>query len=347
MTYFNHRRDLIRFLALLCGAAALCAGVVAAVLYSARLELQKGVATLKRGKEKIAISAGGAPLALQVGDELTLQKDSSARISLTGRNAIGIDQKSSVVLNEFKVSPRARKVGVDLTLKSGKIMPAIYKPVKKAGETEKRIAEREEAWTYDFRTAVGKGVVSGASFVGEIIRETKKRYTVNARAGNPRVRQENLLIQLASAVTVDEGPPLEVTANPANERPILAAWVGSVMLVLQPGQSVQIEVTDTGRVKVTNLSADQPLYACEWDSLPVLEVPAEGGEAEFEVIETDVETEAALTHMGNLAGTIYETYPQAFPPEEVPPVEAAPLEGEGEDEGAFEELPRIIISPNE
>jgi len=142
-----------------------------------------------------------------------------------------------------------------------------------------------------------------------------------------------VLIQLASGVTVNEGPPFTVTADPTNTSPIVCAYIGSVVFVLQPGQSVEIVVTETG-VRIINLSPDQPLYAIGWDGVPV-EIPP-GGDHEFGVLDTEIDRDRALSHIDDLVGRLGEAFPEALEQAEGP-IDLLEMIGEPrEDQGGFQ-----------
>jgi len=305
------KRGVIGLLAFLAATGIVCGGIYAVGTFSARVELRKGAGTIKRGEARVPIVLGAAPQSLRVGDTLALPKGSAARITFSGKNAVEIEGKSCVVLERLRFSPQKRAVAVGLSLQAGKIEPSIYEPAKEE-------IKKGKAWKYDFQVAVGKGVVSGASFVGEIVRQTEKRYKVDARAGRPIVQHGAVLVRLRSAVTVDEGPPFVVTASGRNETAIVAAYVGSVVFVLQPGQSVQIEWTGD-EVRLMNLSPTQTLCACEWDGVPLVEIKP-GEQWSFGIVETEIGRERALAHIGQITGLIRETMPEALlpPPVEVP-----------------------------
>ncbi len=330
MTSGDGRRRWRSALAMVGAVGILLGGIAASVLYSARVELSKGTGSMKSGETVIALAAGEAPRPLPEGYQLTLNEKSSARISLTGKNAVDIAEKSAVTLSKFRVSREQGTVVLGMDLAKGTIKPSILEAAKRP-----RRERDEESLTYDFQTTIGTGVLTGTSFVGEIVRESDTKYTVDAKAGKPVLQDGDVLIQLASGVTVDAGPPMTVEASASNSGPVLVAYLGAVVFVLQPGQKVQIDILD-GRVRLTNLS-DQPLYAASWDGSDIVDI-GPGGSHEFSVIEDDVDRERGLSHMDDLAGDIGEQFPGAFPP---------PPGLEGGYTGQFMEIPRQLISPNQ
>ena len=298
--------------------AIVAAGLFAAGVFSARLELQKGAASLHRGSTVTPVKAGTGARTMQPGDRLVLQKASSARISLSGKNSLQVDEKSSVVLNALKVSPEKRKVDLDVTVQRGTIKPFIYK------RTAEEVKEKR-GWAYDFLTRVGRSVVRGDSFVGLVERPADKLYTVDVLQGTPTVmyptiQEQNILIKMGSALTVDEGPPLTLGADPDNKEPLLCSYLGAVIFLLEPGQEVSLEWDEEGRVILTNMSDELPLRACSWVGAP--SVTIQPGESRvFDVVEPKVNRRMGLRHMEAVGSRVFGV---AVGPERLVPVGIEP-----------------------
>lgn len=336
------RRNITKTRGLSVGLGLTVAGLLSGGICAAEIECEfsvtRGSAMLKRGQE-VSKLAQTASRSLRVGDRVTTGANSSARICLGGKNVIVMEEKTSVVLSKLrflleKPLLEIRTVSVGLSLEAGTLKPFIYEPEK----PKKKKREARRAFAYDLQVIIGEGVVRGPSFVGKIVRHSRKKYTVDVYEGRPVLRRGKVVIRLGSAVTVDEGPPFTVVADPANETPVVAAGVGSVVFVLQPGQSVSIEVTETG-VRITNLSPNLPLHVCAWGGVPLSIEP--GGSADFAIVEQDVSHTRALSHIRRVTGLISDAFPEAFPPTGPPPsevpVEIIELPGQPrEDQGGVE-----------
>ena len=305
---------------------------------SSSFAVTKGKGSLKRGETVMEMPVGTSPRVLSVGDMVSTAPKSEARISLRGEDAVELTEKTSVVLRKLRLSVEKRIITLALSLEAGTVKPVVRGPTKEQ-------IKKEKAPTYDFQIMIGEAVVSGPKFVGMVVRGPKGKYTVDAYEGKPIVQHGKLIIQLASGVTVNPGPPMTVAALATNTEPIIVAYVGVGAFVLQPGQSIavgsqgwvyrlrpedhdlleatpfQVDVLPDGRVRITNLSS-QPLYAASWDGVAA-EIPP-GASNDFEVVEAEVEPADALAHINDeLVPLLRDTFPDAFPP----PVGAPPSEG--------------------
>ena len=281
---------------------------------SSSFAVTKGKGSLKRGETVMEVPARASPRVLSVGDVVSTAPKSEARISLRGEDAVELTEKTSVVLRKLRLSVEKRIITLALSLEAGTVKPVVRGPTKEQ-------IKKEKAPTYDFQIMIGEAVVSGPKFVGMVVRGPKGKYTVDAYEGKPIVQHGKLIIQLASGVTVNPGPPMTVAALATNTEPIIVAYVGVGAFVLQPGQSIQVDVLPDGRVRITNLSS-QPLYAASWDGVAA-EIPP-GASNDFEVVEAEVEPADALAHINDeLVPLLRDTFPDAFPP----PVGAPPSEG--------------------
>lgn len=295
------------------------AGVVPGAQPSVDLKVTRGTVTLKRAEQATAMTAPSAAVALRAGDVLAAKEESAALVLLGGKGALELAQESSAALRGLDYSEEDRTVTVTVALATGAVRVLPYRMPK----PEKEPAPEEPAVRCDLRAQVGGSTIPCGAFAGQIALHAKGRYTIRASAGAAIVQLGRILMKLKSAIAINEGPPLTVTADPKNETPVLVGCVGAAVLALRPGQSVAIEVLED-RVRVTNLSATEPLYGCRWEGLPFELGPGEV--MEFEIIEEEVEMSRALAHMERMRTVLSGAFPEVFPPEVAAPPEAALLE---------------------
>ncbi len=303
----------------LIGFAAL-AGATQAAEPSADFKATRGTVGLRRAGEVTAMTAASAAAPLRAGDVLKAEKESAALVLLGGTGALELAGDCAVALQKLDYSEEDRTLTVTFSLAAGAVRVLPYRMPKP--ETE--VPPQELPLRYDLRVQVAASTVLCGAFEGEIALHAEGPYTVRSTKGTAVVQLGRILIRIRSAVTIDEGPPLTVTADPKNEAPVLVGCVGAAVLALRPGQSVAVEVLED-RVRVTNLSATEPLYGCRWEGLPFVIGPGEV--VEFAIIEGDVEVGRALAHMERMRAVLSAAFPEAFPPEVAAPPEAVRAEG--------------------
>jgi len=304
-------------------AGTVLAGAASGAQPSVNLKATRGAVTLTRAEQGTAVTAVtalSAAVALRAGDVVAAKGESAALVLLGGRGALELAQKSSATLRGLDYSEQERTVTVTVALATGAARVLPYGTPKP--ETEP--TPQEPPVRYDLRLEVGRSTIPCGAFAGQIALHAKGRYTIRASAGAAIVQLGRILMRLRSAIAIDEGPPLSVTADPKNEASVLVGCIGAAVLALRPGQSVAIEVLE-GRVRVTNPSATEALYGCRWEGLPFEIGPREV--AEFQIIEEEVEMSRALAHMERMCAVLSGAFPEVFPPEVAAPPEAALPEG--------------------
>ena len=305
MTHLGQKTSFVFLPVLLSGLGLLWGGLEADKL-SAQFAVSKGKGRVKRAEAVIELAVGSESRSLKAGDQVSTAEKSAARIALGDKDAVELMEKTSVVFRKLRLSPEKRIITLALSLEEGTVKPSVRGPTKEE-ITKKKVP------TYDFQVMIGEAVVSGPRFVGKVVRGPKGEYTVDAYEGKPIVQHGKLFIQLASGVTVNPGPPLTVTALPTNTEPVVAAYIGAVVFVLQPGQSVRVDVLPDGSVRITNMGP-QPLYASSWDGSPIAVPP--GGSHSFDVVETEADLGLARAHVETIVDTVIDTtFPDAFPGE--------------------------------
>lgn len=304
-------------LALVAAAAVVCGGLSAAGP-TADLSASKGAVTLASGVNVSGMKTGDAPQSLKVGDVVSTGDEAGAKISLSKKDVLRLAANSSVTIKKWELSPDKKKLAVTVSLDRGSLTVDVKKAKRKV--------------VCDLEVVVGQAVLSGNDFKGKVVLLEAGNYSVNVTRGTPLLQSGRTLVRLASGVTVNEGPPMTITASADNDGPVPAAYIGVVGLVLLPGQSVSLEVTDDG-LRMTN-TGDKPLYFCPWERNAPQELPP--GESVLLAIPELVEGEDKVKdgdrtaqHFDRIIQWIRDQFRDVFPPVRKPWRRAAGEPGEG------------------
>ena len=241
-------RYLASLLALMAAAAVVC-GTLSAADPTADLSASRGAVTLASGANVSAMKTGDAPQSLKVGDVVSTGDTAGAKISLSKKDVLRLAANSTVTIQKWELSPNKKALAVAVSLDSGVLTIDVRKVKGKV--------------VCDLEVAVGQAVLSGNDLAGKVSLLAAGNYSVNVTRGTPLLQSGRTLVRLASGATVNEGPPMTITASAGNDGPLPVGYIGVVGLVLLPGQSVSLEATDDG-LRVTN-TGGKPLYFCPWD----------------------------------------------------------------------------------
>jgi len=317
MKKIARRSYLASVLALVAAAAVVC-GSPSAADPTADLSASKGAVTLASGANVSGMKTGDAPQSLKVGDVVSTTDEAGAKISLSKKDVLRLAANSSVTIKKWELSRNKKELAVTVSLDRGSLTVNVKKAKRKV--------------VCDLEVAVGQAVLSGNDFAGKVVLLETGHYSVDVTRGTPLLQSGRSLVRLASGVTVSEGPPMTITASADNDGPVPAAYIGVVGLVLLPGQSVSLEVTDDGLI-MTN-TGDKPLYFCPWEKNAPQELqPGESvplpipdlGIGEDEVKDGD----RTAKRFDLIIQWIRNAFPEVFPPAPKPWRRAADEPGDG------------------
>lgn len=266
----------------------------------AQVTVEKGTCRLVRNGSVLNLKEGITWRWVEVGDSLATAGGSRAVVKLDGCGEIVLGEEASIQIVKMNLPGRKGSGEAQVHHQQGAISAEVGSPKKLTGKGRCELGIR-----------IGQSVVRGTRYRTETAYVEAGRYHVSVPAGRARIEHDSgLLALLGSGVTIDDGPPVTITADPDNEFPIALSQAGSVVYALAPGQSVSLERVDGGYL-LTNLGEGTPVHAIEWDGAPAVQVQP-GEQRLFPVTETDIDPDRIHSHTVLLARVLKETYPKAL-----------------------------------
>jgi hypothetical protein len=264
----------------------------------AQVTVEKGRCRLIRNGSELNLKEGITWRWLEVGDSLAMAEESRAVVKLDGCGEIVLGPEASVQVVQMDLPGKKGTGEAEVHLQQGAISAVVGSPKKPTGKGRCELGIR-----------MGQSVVRGSRYRTEMAFLEDGRYHVSVPAGRARIEHDSgLLALLGSGVTIDDGPPVTIIADPDNEFPIALSQAGSVVYALAPGQSLSVERTDGG-YRLTNLGEGTPVHAIEWDGAPAVQIQP-GEQRLFPITETDIDADRIYNHTILLARVLSETYPK-------------------------------------
>jgi len=300
-----------------CCVMFLCAAFAQA---APTLKVQQGTATVTIGKDEFKLNAASLSRELVGGEKISTGERSIAVVEVCRECLLFVDEKTTVVLREIK-SPKGKVAGVvRLELKAGSVRSQCCRPEPKKDDAKK---EKKKFPVVSFEVNAGEMTACGRSFSGHITRLPERAYEAGVTCGLMTLEHGKLLavLQGKQSLLLKRGS-FTVTADAENEGYITYSYVGAVVMLLAPGQSVLIEPTEDGEaVFITNLDPSRPLYATSWDGI-IMDQLTPGRRKLYGVLEPVVPCMRAMAHISTLSNRLMQFVMEVeVPSEEVrPPV---------------------------
>jgi len=301
-----------------CCVMSLCAALAQAA--APTLKAQQGTATVTVGEDEFKLDATSPPRELVGGENISTGKKSVAVVEVCRDCLLFVDEKTTVVLREIK-PPKGKVAGVvRLELKAGSVRSQCCRPEPKKGEVKK---EKKKFPVVSFEVKVGEMTARGRSFSGHITRLPERAYEAGVTCGLMTLEHGKLLavLQGKQSLLLKRGS-FTVTADAENEGYVTYSYVGAVVMLLAPGQSVLIEPTEDGKaVFITNLDPSRPLYATSWDGI-IMDQLTPGRRKLYGVLEPVVSYMRAMAHISTLSNRLmrFVMEIEVLPEEVRPPV---------------------------
>ena len=309
------RRELGRTVLVIWGVVALSAALAQA---APSVRVQRGLATVVVAEDQFKLDTTSPARSLAGGEKIGTGEKSLAAIEVHRDCLLCLEEKTSVVVRQIS-SPQDKTPGVvRLDLEAGSVRWQCCRPERKELEAGK---EKQKLPVVDFEVKVGDMIARGRNFSGHIARLPEDAYEASVTCGLLTLQQGKLLavLQAGQSVTVEDS--FKVSAGKENVGYVPLAYVGAVVMLVAPGQSVLVKATIDGKaVYVTNLHANKWLYATGWDGI-IMDQLVPGERKLYGVIEPVVPYLRALAHLSTLSGRLIEYIAgKEAPPEIRPPV---------------------------
>ena len=282
----------------------LIAGIVGILVFASvqpaagqRLQVTSGKATVQVDDQSRELGSGQA-MAVQPGAKVTVPEGARAAVQVTKGCSVILEEKSVVKLNKVQ-APVGEKAGVvNAELLKGGLRTDVIPPA------ETREGKQKQP-KVNFAINVGQMNATGTSFSGRIARLEEKSYRAQTTRGKMQIEEGYLLVRLSGEQAVTRlTSSIILKAAKNNKGPVAVAFSGAMIMQLQPGQSSRLEPMEgpTG-VWVHNLDSEDPLQVTNWEGLPARTL-APNQRRLFVVVERDVPTKLAWTHLEDIAGEI-------------------------------------------
>jgi hypothetical protein len=266
-----------------------------------RVTVEEGTCRLVRNGSVLNLKEGIQWRWVEAGDRLVTADKSRAVMQMGDCGEVVLPPKSAVQVVTMNLPEKKGTGQAELHHQEGRLITT----VGVGGKGKSAVRGR-----CDVRIKVGKTTVRGFRYVAETsyLNEEKSRYHVSIPTGLVRLDHESgLMTFLGSGVTVDEGPPVTITADRDNETILSYSQAGSVVYALFPGQTISIERVEEGFM-LTNRSEEVVLHAIEWDGAPAVKI-SPGQQRLFPITEREVSEERNQQHTVLLSRILRETYP--------------------------------------